>query len=191
MKIKKYLKKELTKDRYKHTIGVEYTAMALAMRYNPDTTNNEFVEKAKLAGLLHDCAKCIDNKKKIEICIKNNISFTDFEKENPYLLHGKIGAYIAKEKFDINDEDILNSIIWHTTGRPGMSLLEKIIFIADYIEPSRKPIPELDLIRKMAFEDIDKCMEKILYNTLNYLKIKGNPIDLMTQKTYDSYVNAK
>ena len=69
-----------------------------------------------------------------------------------------------------------------------MSLLEKIIFVADYIEPSRKPIPELDLIRKLAFEDIDEAVIKILKNTLQYLNAKGNPIDTMTQKTYDSYI---
>jgi len=69
-----------------------------------------------------------------------------------------------------------------------MSLLEKIIFIADYIEPSRNPVPELNLIRQLAFVDIDKAMEKILSNTLKFLESKGNPIDKMTQTTYDSYV---
>lgn len=190
-KIKKYLKKHLTKDRYKHTIGVAYTAMSLAMRYNPNTENSDFVQKAQIAGLLHDCAKCMDNDKKIALCDKNGISYSAFEKENPYLLHGKVGAYIAKTKFDISDDDILNAIIWHTTGRPNMSLLEKIIFIADYIEPGRRPIPELDLIRKLAFDDIDLAMQKILFNTLSYLNSKGNPIDSMTQKTYDSYVHIR
>jgi predicted HD superfamily hydrolase involved in NAD metabolism len=187
-KIKKYLKNHLTKERYSHTIGVAYTAVSMAMRYNPDTKTNDFIKRAEIAGLLHDCAKCMDNNKKLKICNKNNIPYSNFEANNPYLLHGRVGAYIAKTKFNIKDEDILNAIEWHTTGRPDMSLLEKIVFIADYIEPSRKPVPELDEIRQLAFIDIDKAMEKILENTLRYLDSKGAAIDKMTQFTYDSYV---
>lgn len=190
-KIKKYLKKHLTKERYHHTVGVAYTAMSMAMKYNPQPDNNEFMIKAEIAGLLHDCAKCMDNDKKIRICNKNQISYSKIEAENPYLLHGKVGAYIARKEFDILDEDILNAIIWHTTGRPDMSLLEKIIFVADYIEPSRRPIHELNLIRQLAFTDIDQAVIKILENTLKYLNEKGNPIDDMTQKTYDSYIRTE
>lgn len=190
-KIKKYLKKHLTKERYHHTVGVAYTAMSMAMKYNPQPDNNEFMIKAEIAGLLHDCAKCMDNDKKIRICNKNQISYSKIEAENPYLLHGKVGAYIARKEFDILDEDILNAITWHTTGRPAMSLLEKIIFVADYIEPSRRPIPELNLIRQLAFTDINQAVIKILENTLKYLNEKGNPIDDMTQKTYDSYIRTE
>ncbi|HCI24223.1 MAG TPA: phosphodiesterase [Lachnospiraceae bacterium] len=190
-KIKKYLKKHLTKERYHHTVGVAYTAMSMSMKYNPQPDNNEFMIKAEIAGLLHDCAKCMDNDKKIRICNKNQISYSKIEAENPYLLHGKVGAYIARKEFDILDEDILNAITWHTTGRPDMSLLEKIIFVADYIEPSRRPIPELNLIRQLAFTDIDQAVIKILENTLKYLNEKGNPIDDMTQKTYDSYIRTE
>lgn len=185
--IKKYIKKRLTKERYRHSLGVAYTAIALAMKYNPDTSNSDFMKKAELAGLLHDCAKNMDNDKKIHICDKNNISYSNLEAENAFLLHGKVGAYIAKTKFGIEDEDILNAIIWHTTGRPGMSILEKIIFIADYIEPSRKPLPELDYIRKLAFEDLDMAMKAILVNIIKYLQLNNKPFDSMTQKTYDSY----
>lgn len=185
--IKKYIKKHLTKERYRHSLGVAYTAIALAMKYNPDTSNSDFMKKAELAGLLHDCAKNMDNDKKIHICDKNNISYSSLEAENAFLLHGKVGAYIAKTKFGIEDEDILNAIIWHTTGRPGMSILEKIIFIADYIEPSRKPLPELDYIRKLAFEDLDMAMKAILVNIIKYLQLNNKPFDSMTQKTYDSY----
>lgn len=190
-KIKKYLKKHMTKERYHHTVGVAYTAMSMAMKYNPQPDNNEFMIKAEIAGLLHDCAKCMDNDKKIRICNKNQISYSKIEAENPYLLHGKVGAYIARKEFDILDEDILNAITWHTTGRPAMSLLEKIIFVADYIEPSRRPIPELNLIRQLAFTDINQAVIKILENTLKYLNEKGNPIDDMTQKTYDSYIRTE
>lgn len=190
-KVKKYLKKHLTKERYQHTLGVAYTAMSMAMRYNPDTSNDDFVKKAEIAGMLHDCAKNMDNDKKIKICKEHSIPYSTFEENHPYLLHGKVGAYIAKDKFGVYDEDILKAITWHTTGRPNMSLLEKIIFIADYIEPSRKPIPELNVIRRLAFEDIDKAMEKILGNTLRFLEEKHNPIDNMTRATYNSYKHVR
>lgn len=187
-KIKKYLKKKLTKERYRHTVGVAYTAVSMAMRYNPNQENSEFLEKAYIAGMLHDCAKCMEHEKKIQLCKENNIPCTSFELEHPYLLHAKVGAYIAQTKFDIKDEDILNAITWHTTGRPGMSLLEKIIFIADYIEPGRRPIPGINEVRQTAFTDIDEAMKLILKHTLDYLKNSGSSIDEMTQKTYDSYL---
>lgn len=187
-KIKKYLKKKLTKERYQHTIGVAYTAVSMAMRYNPDQNSSILLEKAYLAGMLHDCAKCMEHEKKIRLCKENNIPFSTFELKHPYLLHAKVGAYLAKTKFDIEDEDILNAITWHTTGRPGMSLLEKIIFIADYIEPGRRPIPGLNEVRQLAFIDIDETMKLILKHTLEYLESSGSSIDEMTQKTYDSYL---
>lgn len=189
-KIKKYLKKVLTKERYHHTEGVAYIAVAMAMRYNPDTTNSTFADKAMIAGMLHDCAKCMDNEEKLWICDKYKISYSKLEKENAFLLHGKVGAHIAKHEFDIEDEDILNAITWHTTGRPGMSLLEKIVFIADYIEPMRKPLPEMDEIRQLAFTDIDAALVKILANTLKYLESKGEPMDPMTQETYNYYISS-
>ena len=168
--------------RYEHTLGVEYTACALAMCHDVN------IDKAQLAGLLHDCAKCLSDEKKKALCLKNHIDITDIEHKNPYLLHAKAGFCIARNKFHIKDRDVLNAILFHTTGRPQMSDLEKIIYIADYIEPSRNPIPELDEIRQLAFIDIDKAMQKILANTLKVLETKGNPIDKMTQTTYDSYL---
>ena len=91
----KKLKKYLDKDRYIHTLGVMYTAAALAMAHDYD------MEQAQMAGLLHDCAKCIPNKKKLKICKKQNIGISSIEKNNPFLLHAKLGAYIAKEKYQI------------------------------------------------------------------------------------------
>ena len=137
-KIKKQLEKTLDSKRYEHTLGVAYTAASLAMRYNVD------IKKAEIAGLLHDCAKCMDNEKKVSICIKHNIEMTEAEKNNNFLLHAKVGSYIAAKKFHIDDEDILNAIKYHTTGRPEMSLLEKIVYVADYIEPGRSHSDNLD-----------------------------------------------
>ena len=87
----------------------------------------------------------------------------------------------------MNDEDVLNAIRYHTTGRPGMSLLEKIVFVADYIEPGRDTAPNLPIVRKLAYESIDDCVLQILKDTLHYLADTGESTDPMTQKTYDYY----
>jgi len=180
-KIRKALEKELDGKRYEHTLGVAYTAAALAMRYDVE------VEAAMVAGLLHDCAKCLSDEKKISICEKHNINISEVERRNPSLLHAKVGSFLAMENYHVEDIDILNAILNHTTGRPGMSALEKIIFIADYMEPGRKNAPNLEMIRKLAFLDLDKALIKILEDTLEYLKESKQEVDLMTQKTYDFY----
>lgn len=180
-KIRRAMEKTQDEMRYEHTLGVAYTAAALAMRYGAS------LENAQLAGLLHDCAKCLDDDKKIAICEKHNISITEVEKRNPFLLHAKAGSFLAMNKYKVHDSDVINAILNHTTGRPGMSLLEKIIFVADYIEPGRKKAPNLAEIREMAFINLDGAVVKILKDTLDYLKSTPGEIDSMTQKTYDYY----
>lgn len=180
-KIKKQLNKTLDHKRYEHTLGVAYTSAALAMRYGED------IHKAEIAGLLHDCAKCMDNEKKVAICEKHHIKMSEAEQRNHFLLHAKVGAYVAAKKFHIKDEDVLNAITFHTTGRPGMSLLEKIVYVADYIEPGRDHAKNLTEIRKLAFEDLDQVLVKILYDILIHLKEINKEIDPMTQLSYDYY----
>lgn len=179
--ITKDLKASLDKDRYQHTLGVSYTAVCLAMRYEVN------LEQAELAGLLHDCAKCIPDEKKLKKCIEHNISITDIEKKQPYLLHAKLGAFIAMDKYGIDDKEIINAILKHTTGSADMSMLEKIIYVADYIEPNRKKAENLPVIRKVAFEDIDTAVYYIMRDTLIHLKKKGIVIDDQTQKAHDFY----
>ncbi len=176
------LKPKLNEKRYVHSVGVEYTAATLAFVYGAD------IQKARIAGLLHDCAKCIPTEEKLKKAKKYGLPINKSEKANPDLLHGKLGAYIAKEKFGIKDPDILSAITYHTTGHPGMSLLDKIIFVADFIEPNRKMIRDLTEIRREAYEDIDKCIIHILENTLEYLIYKDTIIDELTKETYDYYV---
>lgn len=180
-KMKKTLKKYLDPDRYEHTEGVMYTAAALAMAFGAD------MEKALIAGLLHDCAKCIPDSKKMKLCDKYQVPITDVEKENPFLLHAKVGAIIAKEKYQVDDEEILNAIRCHTTGKPAMTLLDKIIYISDYIEPNRNKAPNLPDVRRIAFEDIDVCLYKILSDTLAYLRSSSKTMDGMTLQTYNYY----
>ena len=119
IKMQKKLAKYLDEDRYEHTLGVMFTCAALAMVHDCDLIT------AQTAGLLHDCAKCIPNKKKLKMCSQHHISVSEFEQEHPFLLHAKLGAYVAKAKYDVTDENILSAITWHTTGKPEMTLLEK------------------------------------------------------------------
>lgn len=175
------LSEELDKKRYAHTLGVAYTAVSLAMAHGTDMYN------AYLAGLLHDNAKCISSEKKRKLCKKYDIILNEAENKNPDLLHAKLGAIRAKEKYHVEDKAVLEAIKYHTTGKPAMTELEKIIYIADYIEPNRKMLPGLPEIRTTAFRDLNRAMVLILKNTLAYLREKGVFIDPMTLETYEYY----
>jgi len=110
-----------------------------------------------------------------------------YERKNPELLHAKLGACFANEIYGVTDSEILSAIIWHTTGCPDMSLLDKIVFIADYIEANRDKAEDLPKVRELAFKDIDACLLLILEDTIAYLARKKSVTDPMTQKTYDYY----
>ena len=146
-------------SRFIHTLGVVDTAVQLARRYQED------VKKTEIAALLHDCAKEI----------------------YPGLQHAPKGAELAKTEYGIEDDEILDAIRWHTTGRPEMTKLDKIIYIADYIEPNRNQAPNLDEIRHLAMVDLDECLYTILKATLTYLEANKDAIDPMTKQTYLYY----
>ena len=179
--LQKQMKEALSEDRYEHTIGVMYTAESLAMRYGIDMT------KAAVAGLLHDCAKCIPNAQKLKMCKKNDIEISEMEAKNPSLLHAKLGAFLAEELYGVKDPEILSAINWHTTGKPDMSMLDIIIYMADYIEPNRDKAPNLKEIRKLCFENIEEALYQVLEGTLNYLSGRPDMIDPMTKISYDFY----
>lgn len=180
-KLRRAIRKAQDAKRYEHTLGVEYTAAALAMRYGANVKN------ALLAGLLHDCAKCLSDKKLLEICEKNDIAVTETERELPFLLHGKAGAVLAEKKYGVKNREVLDAIVNHTTGREGMSLLEKIVFVADYIEPGRNHAPDLDELRRLAFQNLDSALVRILEGTLTHLKSRGFAIDPRTENTWNYY----
>lgn len=177
----KKIKHEMDDGRYQHTLGVMYTCAALAMRYGYD------IQKAQLAGLLHDCAKCIPNGKKLKLCEKHNIQITEVEKRNPFLLHAKLGAFLAMHQYGITDKEVVSAILNHTTGKPNMSLLDKIVYVADYIEPRRNKAPNLTEVRRLAFLDLDDALYRILSDTLEYLDEGSGEIDEMTLKAYNYY----
>lgn len=178
--IKADLKEKLPKKRYEHTLGVAYTAAALAMCYGED------ILKAELAGILHDVAKA---KKSFEL--KDDMNeyidpYTDGDyvaliaDKAPQILHAIYAPYLAKKDYKIEDKDILSAIRWHTTGKKDMSMLEKIVFVADYIEPNRKKLPDLDRIRTLSFHDISEAVKVIAKSTIEYLGSQGMYIDKFT-----------
>ena len=179
--IREKLKASLKPGRYEHSLSVSFTCMALAMRYGYD------LDKAELAGLLHDCAKCYDNNSIIAACRNSGMELTEGELQAPSIIHSRLGARMAEEKFGVNDPEILSAIACHTTGKPDMSLLDKILYIADYIEPRRYKIKDLPAIRRLAFEDLDQALFQIMEGTLRYLKESGTYADIMTQNAYHYY----
>ena len=126
-------------------------------------------EKAKIAGLVHDCAKYFTNKQ-IEDCVKKlNIELDPLEENNRALSHSVIGSYVAREVFNINDEEILSAIKYHTTGKENMSLLEKIIYMADLVEEGRK-FPKVEELRELAFSGkLDEALLLSFNNTIKFV----------------------
>ena len=179
--IKKELSKKLKKERFEHTVGVMYTSASLAMRYGAN------IEKAMTAGLPHDCGKYCSAKEQLKLCEKYKITLTDLEHSMPALIHAKLGAYLAENEYGIKDREVLDAITYHTTGRPEMTMLEKILYIADYIEPNRREIPGLSKIRQIVFQNIDQAICLSSERTIRYLEDNGNKIDPMTIKTYEFY----
>ncbi len=181
IEIQRHLKKKQSEHRFTHSLGVQYTSICLAMKYGYD------LNKAELAGILHDCAKHYSAEKLIKACEKNKIPITDSERKSPFLLHAKVGALLAADKYGVTDNEVLEAIRWHTTGKPAMTMLEEIVFVADYIEPGRNNAPNLDTLRQLSFENIDEAVLAILQQTLDYLKGKKQDIDQHTVETYNYY----
>jgi len=128
-----WLKLHLNNERYLHSLGTMECAVELAKMFNLDEA------KAKTAGLLHDCAKCFSNEELLNSIKTNNLDVEESEMINFKTLHAPVSAYLAKKEFGVNDKEILSSIRWHTLGYCGMTEFDKIIFLADKIEPNMRP----------------------------------------------------
>ena len=166
-----HLQKSLSKDRYRHTLGVEQTAVKLAQCYGED------VEKARVAALLHDCARCLDSAEMRRL-VGERVGGTALRA----LMHAPAGASLAKQRYGITDEAILSAIRWHTTGHEGMSQLEKIVYLADFIEPNRPNYPGLDELRQEAFRNLDRAVRMAAENTMRYVRARGLEPDENTIK---------
>ena len=181
--LRKQLKSKLDPMRYEHSLSVSYTCIALAMRYGYD------LEKAELAGLMHDCAKRFTDNELITRCERHGVVLTEDELKAPAVIHAKYGAWMAGHKYGIQDEEILAAIRCHTTGKPEMGMLDKILYIADYIEPRRDRASNLSEMRYLAFQNLDQTMYEILAGTLNYLAKKGGSVDPMTMQAFEYFRN--
>lgn len=182
--IREDLKSKLKPSRYEHVLGVAKTAFWMALRHGEDVT------KAYTAGLLHDCAKYLPDKEMLERADYYSIPLDETDRSNVQLVHSKVGAYFARDIYGIDDDDICNAIFYHTTGRTGMSKLEKIIYISDYIEPTRnwKDDPEIPVIRQYSSYDLDLTLFKILEKTYKYLQcVYMDRISDGTRLAYEYY----
>lgn len=179
--VRKQLESRLDPMRYEHSLSVSFTCMALAMRYGYD------IHKAEMAGLLHDCAKRFGDTVLIAKCKKRELPLTEDELRAPAVIHAKYGAWMAEHKFGIQDKEILSAIRCHTTGKPAMGLLDKILYVADYIEPRREKAGNLAEMRYLAFQDLDQTVYALLASTLKYLERKGNKVDSMSRQAFEYY----
>ena len=159
------VKNELDESRYRHTLRVAETAVQLAHRFGADP------EKADVAALLHDYSKCWPKEKLRQWIVEHKIGY-DLLQHSPALWHAFVGAEAVREQLGVEDEDILNAIRYHTSGRPNMTVLEKVVCLADYIEPGRD-FPGVQEVRELAEHDLDGALYRSLNNTL-LLLIKNN-----------------
>lgn len=180
--IKKQVEQILPEKRYEHTLRVVNTAIHLAEKFG------ENKEKVECAALLHDVAKYFEPEEMKTIILRDADIPNDYLQFHMSLWHAPVGAVYAKEAFQIMDQDILNAISYHTTGRNGMSLLEKIVFLADYIEPGRS-FPGVELVRESAEEDLDKSIAMSLKNTIEFLASRSKQIYPNTIHAYNAFIS--
>ena len=174
---KELVRGRLSDKRYEHTINVKKMAVKLAKHYGVDE------DKAALAALLHDCTKKLDMPEQLALCAQYGIELDELEQKALKLLHSKTGAAIARDVFGVEDA-VYDAIWYHTTGKPDMTLLEKIIYLADYIEPSRD-FDGVDTLRQAVYEDLDHGLLMGLSMTIQEMEEMGNPVHHLTRDARD------
>ncbi|WP_243290627.1 bis(5'-nucleosyl)-tetraphosphatase (symmetrical) YqeK [Bacillus sp. FJAT-47783] len=174
---------QLTEHRYVHTVGVMESAIFLAEQYGGD------LKKAELAAIFHDYAKFRPKDEMKRIIIEQNMQ-KDLLDHHAELWHAPVGAYLVQTEVGIQDEEVLNAIKYHTSGRKRMTLLEKIVYLADYIEPGRH-FPGVEEVRELAQKDLDQALVKAMQNTIQFLMKKNQPIYPDTFHAYNDLVMNK
>jgi predicted HD superfamily hydrolase involved in NAD metabolism len=174
---------QMHEKRYQHTLGVAESARELAVRFGADPN------KAELAGLLHDYCKCWPVDRMHDILVRHDLppELLQGEKE---LWHAFAGAIVIQTELGVTDLDILQAVRYHTTGRVGMSLLEKVVCVADYIEPNRM-YPGVDRIRELAQQDLDRALAVALGGTIQFLIEKQKTVYPLTLMAYNDLVSRK
>ncbi|MTH52499.1 HD domain-containing protein [Bacillus mangrovi] len=174
------VREQLTDHRYQHTLGVMGTAIELAGKYGAD------VAKAELAAIFHDYAKFRPKEEMKQIIIEQNMN-RDLLVHNEELWHAPVGAYLIEQEAGIRDQEVLDAVRFHTSGKAGMTLLEKVIYVADYIEPGRI-FPGADEARAAAGRDLDEAMKLALRNTITFLLKKNQAVYPLTIEAYNDLV---
>lgn len=173
-KARRIAKKRLSAKRYQHTLNVRRMAVKLAKRWGADP------EKAALAALLHDTAKELPREEMLQILKDNAIMAENAQNRPSPVWHGICAAILAQTQWGVEDEEVLSAIRCHTTGKPGMSLLDEIVFLADMTSAERD-YPEVDYLRKLEKEDIHRAMREALEMNLHWLEESGKPVDEETR----------
>lgn len=167
--MKLILKEALPPKRYKHSVNVYETALELAEAHRLPS------EKIAVSALLHDCGREVGSKESVAKARELGLEMDEVELRQPILLHAKIGVYNAVHKYGVSDKEILDGILYHTTGIDGMTPLAKVVFLADMVEPGRD-FPGVEELRRLARKDLDKAMLLAYGNTIRYLLDKGQLI---------------
>ena len=173
-KARRLAKKRLSAKRYQHTLNVRRMAVKLAKRWGADP------EKAALASLLHDTAKELPREEMLQILNDNAIMAENAQNRPSPVWHGICAAILAQTQWGVEDEEVLSAIRCHTTGKPGMSLLDEIVFLADMTSAERD-YPEVDYLRKREKKDIHQAMREALEMNLHWLEESGKPVDEETR----------
>jgi predicted HD superfamily hydrolase involved in NAD metabolism len=176
----KMVKIQLTEHRYQHTLGVMETAISLARKYGVDE------KKAELAAIFHDYAKFRPKEEMKEIIVSEGMP-KDLLEYNSELWHAPVGAFLAEAEAEITDKEVLDAIRFHTSGRRGMTKLEKVIYLADYIEPGRH-FPGVEEVRNLAEINLDDALIKAVQNTIMFLMKKNQAIYPETFHTYNDLI---
>lgn len=173
IQMEEYLRNNLKESRLKHSLGVRETAVKLAKKYGAN------IEKSRIAGLVHDIAKEKKGEEILAICKGEGIKIDNFSENSPSLLHGEAGAIIARDLMGVADEEILKAIKYHTTGRENMGILEKIIYLADCIEPGRD-FPGVEELRKLSESSLEAALLFSFDITIKSVISRGQLIHLDT-----------
>lgn len=171
---------QMHEKRYQHTLGVAQSARELALRYGADP------DKAELAGYVHDYCKCWPIPKLHAYLLRYDLPQDIIEGEKE-LWHAFVGANVIQAEIDITDPEIIQAVRYHTTGRAGMSLLEKVVCVADYIEPGRA-FPGVDLIRELTIMDLDVALAHALGGTISMLIERKKTVHPLTLLAYNDLV---
>ena len=179
-KYKAYLKENLSKKRYNHSVNVAGTALELARKYGGDA------DKAYIAGLLHDCAKELDISKQLELALKSNLDVCEIEKKSTPLYHAVAGSELVKTEFDITDKEIIHAIRYHTVACKDMPKLSQIVYLADLISEDRD-YKDVKKMRKYADQSLEKAMYEALKFSIADSVSKGNSIPVCTLEAYNDF----